>query len=70
MILTYECDDCEDIEQWDSSEFVEGMHCECGGHLFLVRRNNYEKGCEITQCLTCKHKDTNPNKCIDCIFNN
>lgn len=40
--LKYECYDCEDIEFWDEI-LKEGSHCECGGHLFLVKTDNFKK---------------------------
>jgi len=69
MILTYECDSCEDIERMEDEEFFKGMHCECGGHLFLQRYNNYEKGREQTKCMTCKHNPASSIECTDCTFN-
>ena len=69
MVLTYKCDDCEDIERMNSVDFFDGMHCECGGHLFLLLQNNYERGCEATKCMTCKHAQINLSKCTDCLFN-
>jgi len=66
MLLEYECDDCEDTEWLEEGEFFEGMHCECGGHLFLKRYDNYEKIKEVTKCMTCKNNDS--SKCKNCWF--
>ena len=61
--LKYECDDCEDIEYWDY-ELRPGFHCECGGHLFLVRTDNFSKMPDFTECMICINKNT--DECIDC----
>ena len=61
--LKYECYDCEDIEFWDEI-LKEGFHCECGGHLFLVKTDNFKKVDNYSDCMVCSRKDT--DDCIDC----
>lgn len=61
--FTYVCDNCEDTEEW--KELLKpGFHCECGGHLHLVKRDNFKKVKDYTDCLICKRKGS--SKCIDC----
>ncbi len=67
MKLMYECDVCEDIEYIDEEEFKEGMHCECGGHLFLRQFDHYHKKHGIVKCITCQN--INSVECKTCVFN-
>ena len=64
--LTYICDDCEDTEKWNEVLKV-GFHCECGGHLHLVRNDNFVKAKKYSDCKTCAKKNT--DDCVDCIRN-
>lgn len=61
--LTYECMECEDTESWNEV-LKEGFHCECGGHLFLVKTDNFERTDNYTDCMICKNKGT--DECVDC----
>ena len=61
--LKYKCDDCEDTEIWDEI-LKQGFHCECGGHLFLVKNDNFIRMDNYSDCLICINKDT--DHCIDC----
>lgn len=47
----YICDNCEDYETIPASDFREGMHCECGGHLFLELKDHYKK--QKNECFSC-----------------
>jgi hypothetical protein len=60
----YECDDCEDWEEMPVDDFKEGMHCECGSHLFLKLFDHYREHTKLCYkcknyatvlCMTCKH---------------
>jgi len=62
--LKYECDECEDIEYWNY-ELKPGFHCECGGHLHLVKKDNFKKIITYSDCLICENQNT--DECIDCI---
>ncbi len=62
-LLRYECDDCEDIEMW-SEVLKPGFHCECGGHLFLQKTDNFARIGNYSDCLVCENKGT--DDCVDC----
>ena len=58
----YICDSCEDYEEINLCDFVEGMHCVCGGHLHLERHDNYVEIKE--KCNKCENRDS--IKCFTC----
>lgn len=61
--LLYQCDSCEDTETWDKI-LKDGFHCECGGHLKLIKTDNFDRVDNFTYCLMCKNKGT--DECVDC----
>jgi hypothetical protein len=61
--LTYACDSCEDVEYWEEV-LKPGFHCECGGHLHLVKTNNFVQISGMDGCRICVKIGT--DACIDC----
>jgi len=61
--LKYECDNCEDIEYWNEILKL-GFHCECGGHLHLVKKDHFQKITPYSDCIICINQNT--DHCIDC----
>ncbi len=62
-LLTYKCDSCEDTEKYDEV-LVKWARCECGGHLYLVKQDNFLIN-HVVECDICLKKGT--DDCIDCI---
>jgi len=60
------CDNCEDIERTNSN--LTGYHCDCGGHFYLKKSNNFERKLKNHICDNCNNKNT--DKCLTCIHNN
>jgi len=62
----YVCDECEDTEFWDEI-LKEGFHCECGGHLILLKPDHFSEVEYIENCMVCRHKGS--SKCFECKHN-
>lgn len=65
IVYRYKCDSCEDIEE-SNIKWSEGVHhCECGGYLWLVKRNKFTKG-SMDLCEECGNKNLGKDFCWDC----
>lgn len=49
----YICDNCEDYEEMAVSDFRKGVHCECGGHLYLKLEDHFIE--HKNMCFRCKN---------------
>ncbi len=61
----YVCDNCEDTENWNEL-LKPGFHCECGGHLHLVKTDNFRKIEGFDTCDMCYYNKFDQYKCITC----